>query len=525
MEWTAPNTEYPPPKPGEPELFRAARVGDHAAIRHAIEAGADLNAVFDIALDPGVRASPATPLMVAAGSGDGATVDTVQLLISLGAAPSITSEAGSAAGFACRGLGWNYRPGGDVERLRVLLDSGNPLVRMGRQAARLVADTASTGDAERLDVLLAHGMPCNPFFDPEEARRDAEQLTEDVRHSRLREESGELPEEFQEAIQEEYEQLEQRLATAPFSFEIPLFAASKCGSAECVKLLLAAGADVTQADNTGHTALFLAGSPDVVYALAAAGIDLNHTSEFDRDALQEKLDGMHDDPVENGRIEAVCRAMLKVGVPLVFQDQSRSRLWHAAFAENRYAVHFLLDEEHSVMPGSNGETALHAICWNWDHGDDRDEVTRAIVRSLLQAGIEPLALGPGGQMPLHEAMSGDGVNLVAAEELIAAGADVNAVNDDGDTPLMHHYQTLFDYEKVVPFLLERGANPLIRNKHGDTAIDLARQMIRGDNPQWRIDRCKAEGGPPCEWKERAKVGDAEHRMLALLEKAASQFEA
>lgn len=33
-----------PPEPGEPELFQAARLGDHAAVRALIAAGADPNA-------------------------------------------------------------------------------------------------------------------------------------------------------------------------------------------------------------------------------------------------------------------------------------------------------------------------------------------------------------------------------------------------------------------------------------------------------------------------------------------------
>lgn len=112
-----PNAEFPPPKAGEPLLHRAARLGDIEAIERLVHEGHDINAEYDIGLDPGATDWPATPLMVAAGSGDGASVETVQRLLDLGADPKAKTVAGSAAMFACSGLGWNYRPGGDPARL------------------------------------------------------------------------------------------------------------------------------------------------------------------------------------------------------------------------------------------------------------------------------------------------------------------------------------------------------------------------------------------------------------------------
>jgi hypothetical protein len=81
------NPQYLPPKQDEPALHCAARLGDHERIRQLVNNGHDINLPFDIRLDPGGRSALATPLMVAAGSGYGASVETMRLLLELGADP------------------------------------------------------------------------------------------------------------------------------------------------------------------------------------------------------------------------------------------------------------------------------------------------------------------------------------------------------------------------------------------------------------------------------------------------------
>lgn len=529
-EWSPPNTEYPPPRHDEPPLIRAARVGDHDAIRALVAAGAPIDDTFNIGLDPGARPWPATALMVGAGSGDGASAMTIELLLEFGADPRLTTIAGSAADFACRGLGWNYRPGGDAARLRLLLDAGSPLCLTGREGACLVAEAARGADAERLAILLERGGPTNAVFDPVTARNESRKFlgclptVPDNADEELREAIAACGESLEQFQAELMETMGEQFASAPSSFEIPLFAAAEGGCARCVRLLLDAGADVRCLDNSQHTALFGAGSPDVVRLLAQAGVNLTQIDRFDGDALRRRLEDLGDDETENARILAVCRAMIDVGVPLILPvEDEPDRLYDAAFAENPFAVRALLELGYPAIRPGSPRTALHALCWHWDHADERDEATRAIVRMLLDAGIDPNAREAGGNTPLHECVAGDGSNLVAAEVLLAAGADVNAQNEDGQTPLVYLYETLFDYERVVPFLLGHGANPLIPNARGKNAIDIARQMIRGENPDWRVEQWNEKGGPPCGWKDTATPGDAEYRMLELMIDAAKRF--
>ncbi|MBY0261101.1 MAG: ankyrin repeat domain-containing protein, partial [Phycisphaerales bacterium] len=255
------NKDHPPPKHGEPPLHRAAREGDHTAIRSLVAAGVDINAVFDIELDPGASPNPATPLMIAAGSGDGAAEATVQLLLELGADPKIVLDGASAATFALGGLGWNYRPGGDAARLRLLLKAGSPLPADPQAANRVLCDAAATGDPERVRLLLAHGLNPRGHWDPAEARERGRRLMEQMAQYRasrpdlLASMSAEARARFDESIRQDEARMYQQQCSAPWSSEIPLFQAAESGSVECLRLLLDAGADPKVRDNSNRTAM------------------------------------------------------------------------------------------------------------------------------------------------------------------------------------------------------------------------------------------------------------------------------
>jgi ankyrin repeat protein len=249
-----PHPDYPPPKGGEPPLHAAARLGDHAAIRALVADGADVNGVFDIQLDPQGPDTPATPLMVAAGSGDGASIETVELLLALGAEPRTVLMDRSAARFAARGLGFSYRDGGDALRLRRLLELGCDPDETWR-GIPLLSHAATRQDAERVRVLLAAGA--NP--DPPGLRR----------RSRGSPEAGSPG------------AAEPAAAPALAWYHIPLFEAALAGSTEMTGLLLDAGADVHVTDHAGSNVLFYCGSKDTVLTLAAAGADLEHRNEHE----------------------------------------------------------------------------------------------------------------------------------------------------------------------------------------------------------------------------------------------------
>lgn len=98
----------------------------------------------------------------------------------------------------------------------------------------------------------------------------------------------------------------------------------------------------------------------------------------------------------------------------------------------------------------------------------------AIARELIARGA---AVHKDGWTALHYAASAtlpDSLELV--QLLVREGAVVDALSPNGTTPLMMAAQ--YSSEEVVAQLLKYGANPLVKNQRGWTAVDFARQASR-----------------------------------------------
>jgi ankyrin repeat protein len=112
---------------------------------------------------------------------------------------------------------------------------------------------------------------------------------------------------------------------------------------------------------------------------------------------------------------------------------------------------------------SNGDTALHRAARDI-YADKVDE--------LIAGGAEVNATNNLGRTPLHavvENLSGWPGPLT---ELLKAGADANAQDNEGMTPL-HVLATASEKmfrREATKALLEAGANPNIRDKHGRTTL-------------------------------------------------------
>jgi ankyrin repeat protein len=80
---------------------------------------------------------------------------------------------------------------------------------------------------------------------------------------------------------------------------------------------------------------------------------------------------------------------------------------------------------------------------------------------LVKAGADVNARDNDGNTPLHETFLTD-----VEEELLKSGADVNARNNEGETPI---FTTVDD--DAIPIFVAHGADLAIRSNKGETIME------------------------------------------------------
>lgn len=476
-----PLDEYPPPKEDEPALHRAARIGDCDEIRRLVAAGHRLDATFNTELDPGAYERQATPFMMAAGSSDGASVDTLRVLLELGADAKTEIDGRSAATFACHGLACWHKPGGDAARLRFVIQSGCPLPADPEEANELLCDAAATGDPERVRVLLEHGLNARGHWDAEKTvaklRAAREHLCSDpeIQPDPSKENSDVLSTAAEESQRQWDERMFQLQSSAPSRYEIPLFRAAESGNAECVRALIAAGADPQARDYTRRTAMFHAKSVEVVRTLLQAGLLLDEVDEYGHSPL---YDAVSDGESALPRI----RALIEAGANVNATSSYGYTAFMSAVGSGRYPELLRLLVQGGANPhalSEHGNNAFHAAL-DVDFEANAEESVRDTLGYLKELGVNIEHRNMSGQTPLAFAIEhGSGCEVCVLCEL---GADANAVcpmyerSENPwtriDRPLLFHAAGGIGVhrDEKVGALLKAGANPLAMDEDGYTPL-------------------------------------------------------
>ena len=122
-----------------------------------------------------------------------------------------------------------------------------------------------------------------------------------------------------------------------------------------------------------------------------------------------------------------------------------------------------LDDKFLVIGMFSSFTPPQAISFD-------DNVT---LSALLDAGLSVELPGDNGFTLLDEAVIANRVDV--ARLLIARGANVNAVDKNGMTPLMYAASIDFGDSAMIDLLGKSGASREARSKDGLTAVELARK--------------------------------------------------
>ena len=97
------------------------------------------------------------------------------------------------------------------------------------------------------------------------------------------------------------------------------------------------------------------------------------------------------------------------------------------------------------------------------------------VKVLLELGADVHAVSKDTKEGiLHNAKS-----IAVARLLLEAGADVNAADKERETPL--HHAIINGFTELAVYLIEQGAGKQIKNKYGETPIDMARERLDKDD--------------------------------------------
>jgi ankyrin repeat protein len=416
-----------PEADGTTALHWAVRADDVETVRALLRAGAKA----DVANRNGV-----TPLSLAALNG---TRSVVEALIEAGADVNARLPQGQTAlMMAARA--------GHVDALNLLLSRGadvNAREQILGETALIWA--AAEDHADAIKTLVAHGADVNG------------------RSNRLT-----FP-------QDEYgDGKSARLTVLPKGSWVPLMYAARQNATAALKALAASGADLNATDPDNMTALNVAiinAHYDAAAVLLDLGADPNIGDVTGMTPLYAAVDlntfadtPGRPTPKASGKLEPVdiARALLEHGAnpnailnaPILVRvhDRGDGTLGAGATPLMRAA--------------KKGDVDMMRVLL--DHGADPRLRTKAGTEALMFAS----GLGGVGRFTAYEDKQATDADFIEAASLcLDHGADINAVNENGQTAL--HLAVTVRSESFIAFLIERGARVDARDKQDRTPLDVA----------------------------------------------------
>ncbi|XP_074023325.1 histone-lysine N-methyltransferase EHMT2-like, partial [Numenius arquata] len=244
-----------------------------------------------------------------------------------------------------------------------------------------------------------------------------------------------------------------------------LYVSVKQGELQKVVLMLLDNLDPNfqsdaQSKRTPLHAAAQKGYLEICHLLLQAGANINATDKLRRTPLMEA--------VANNHVETARYMVRRGGCVYSKEEDGSTCLHHAAKNGNLEMVDLLLSTgQVDVNAQDNG--GWTPIIWAAEH-KHIEVIRRLLTRGADVTLTDNVSVGGGCEenICLHWASFTGSAEI--AEVLLNARCDLHAVNFHGDTPL--HIAARESYHDCVTLFLSRGADPEVRNKEGDSPLDL-----------------------------------------------------
>jgi ankyrin repeat protein len=309
----------------------------------------------------------------------------------------------------------------------------------------------------------------------------------------------------------------------------PLMNAALVGSVEAMTMLVDHGADVNAANEFGSTALMWSVTDLAkVRLLLAHGAHVNAATDHGRTALWLAA--------ESDGSAAIVRTLIAAGGDAHAVDSTKMTVLHAATMGNDTETIRLLIEARLDVNAADaaGFTPLINAA---QHGN------LAAVEMLLARGANVNAVSAMGDVQTHAAVrvkngaialgrftplliAASSAPVPVIKALVGAGADVNARDARGMTPLMLAVATDHAHLDTIRTLLAARADVNVKSAAGETALDWARKS--GATPAVAVlTRAGAEGSAPAPMAiaapSPAAPPEAAARGFALMERTSAGY--
>ena len=451
-------------------LVEAAQQHDRALVLKQIRRHADVNAVSE---------DGSTALLWAAHNDD---VELAQALLKAGADPN-TGNAFGATPMSEAAVG------GDVAMLKVLVEGGADVESPSAESQTALMVVARTANVDAARLLLDHGAKVNAMetLDHQTALMWAANERQGAMVRLLIARGADINARSRVHDNDPRTTAEPRVRYDPSGGLTPLMFAAREGCLDCAKALVEAGAGIDDYDPDNITPLIfsvLNSHFDTAAYLVNAGADVNRWDFWGRTPLWAAVDfdtlprgGRPDRPSTDSTTPidlidlllakgANPNALLKFAPP--YRDNSADRggdqvlttgssiLLRAANGGDAEAVKRLL------AAGARTDLAL-VPTWRGSMG-----------------GITPLMVGSGLANNIIDTRGRLRTEAQAVETvklLIAARADINARDDNGNTALMG--AVLRGWNEMARTLINAGADPYLANNSGVSPYDVAKGKPSG----------------------------------------------